>query len=196
MKYFIWDKEDHPLTAPVAKADRDYFKKYVLLNLTPITETDYMEGFLAILHSLAKQSYILFDGKLYWLIEWDPGLIVLEFNQSGTMRAVALRSPIPCFGGREPLDIDNKEDYDEDAENHQYNLIFDAWDAQFDLQEQKWRGFKPAREEEQKLYFDCLKSIDKLGDQAQAKFEHDLKNYYERAKQNIDQWAGTGIITR
>lgn len=196
MKYIIWNEKDNPLTAEVSESDRNYFKTYILPNLKPINETDYIEGFSSILHTAAKWSYILYKNKTYWLIEWNPGLIILELHDKDTINATALRSPIPNFGGRTPLDIDNDENYDEDTENHQYNLIFDAWDSQFDKQYQEWNHFKPAHLEELKLFQDSLKYVNKLGDITQNKFQMDFKNYFEKAKLNIEKWSKKGIITK
>ena len=196
MKYIIWDKDDNPLTAKVQGLDSDYFKTYVIPNLKPANEMDYIEGFSAILHTAARWSYILFDDKCYWLIEWNPGLIVLELQSKEIINFTALRSPIPHFGGRKPLEIDNEDDYDEDAKNHQYNLIFRAWDAQFDKKDQQWNNFKPASEVELELFRNCLKYVDKLGDITKSRFENDYKNYLKMAKQNIDKLAGIGILTK
>ncbi|WP_298781422.1 hypothetical protein [uncultured Polaribacter sp.] len=196
MKYIIWDKENNPLTAQVSILDKKYFKDYILSNLKPINEIKYIEGFSALLHTLAKSSYILFNENLYWIVEWNPGLIILEMNKKEKMSFTALRSPNPKFGGRKPLEIDKKNIYDEDAENHQYNLIFNAWDAQFDKRHQEWNNFEPAHKDEVKLFHDCLKYVNKLGDLTQSKFEKDFKNYFENAKNNIEKWSGIGIITR
>ncbi len=196
MKYIIWDENNNPLTAEVEKPDNEYFRTYIIPNLKPAKEIDYVEGFSAILHTAARWSYILFENKCYWLIEWSPGLIVLELQDKEVINFTVLRSPVPNFGGREPLEIDNEDEYDEDAENHQYNLIFEAWDAQFDRQYQEWNNFKPANQNELELFKNCLKYVDRLGDITQSKFENDYKNYLKMAKQNIERLAGIGILTK
>ena len=121
---------------------------------------------------------------------------ILELNNKETINFTALRSPIPNFGGREPLDIDNEDSYDENEDNPQYSLIFDAWDAQFDKQYQEWNNFNPANSDELKLFKDCLRYANKLGDLTQSKFENNFNDYFENAKQNIEKWAGIGIVAK
>jgi hypothetical protein len=197
MKYIIWNKDSIPMTAKVSDLDSDYVKKYVIPSLEQITSNRYTDSFLAILHSYARWSYILYNNKLYWLIEWDPGLIVLEFTENEEIRAVALRSPVPDFGGREAIkDIDNPDEYDEDAENPQYNLIFDAWDAQQDEQWQEWNHFEKASNEKTSQFDACLKYANKLGEQAHVKYNDCFNEYYKQATENINKWAGTGIVVK
>jgi len=101
-----------------------------------------------ILKTAARYSYVLDGCDLYWCIEWDPGLVVVRMSPGKELEWVALRSPIPNFGGREPLPEDGDPDeYDEDAENPQYNLVFRPWDAQFDEEYREMRSFAPADEE-------------------------------------------------
>ncbi|MFY7669766.1 hypothetical protein ACOSP6_01625 [Tenacibaculum sp. MEBiC06402] len=196
MKYIIWDEDDTPLSAEVQIQDKEYFKRYVIPNLKPITENDYIEAFSVILHTAARSAYILFDEKCFWLIEWEPGLIILEFQKEEVINFTALRSPIPNFGGREPLEIDIVLEEEEDIDNHQYNLIFNAWDAQFDKQHREWYNFKSASQNELKLFNDCLLYADKLGDFTQSKFENNYENYLKTGKKKIQSLAGTGILTK
>lgn len=195
MHYIILGTHQKPLTATVKPGDAAYLINHCLPHLQAISETDYIEGFSVIQHSAARTSYILHNKKLYWLIEWCPGLLVLEFSSAKTMYAAALRSPHPYFGGREPLAIDDL-DYDEDAENHQYNLIFNAWDAIFDKEYQERQHFGAASAVQIAQFTACLAYSDRLGEAAQTKFEPTYTSYLETAKNKITAWAGDGIIVQ
>lgn len=188
------DEEAVMLTAPLEDGEREYFVKGILPTLQPLSEKDYMQGPAVILHTLAKFSYILYRKDVYWCAEWDPGLVVVRFSPDGTLAWSALRSPIPNFGGRAPNagDLDN---FDEDAENYQYNLVFNAWDAQFDEDVREWRSFKDADASTIQAYQAALAHTQTLGEQMQARYSSEDKfdRWVERCKRNIKKWAGEGI---
>lgn len=119
MKYLMFkDVNNKPaaMTRTVPKKDAAYLKKTVVPKMRALSDDEYLYGPGAILQTPAKYSYIL-DGKaVYWCVDWAPGLLVLQFSVDGAMKFAALRR------------IDSDE---EDGES-QYNLIYDAWDAQFE----------------------------------------------------------------
>ena len=125
MVHYLIHADGRAYHGEVRPSSQEYLRRFVLPNLQAIPDALYTGGLLAVQHSLAKSVYLVEGEDLYWLIEWSPGLIVVRVRPEGPLEAAALRSPIPTFGGREPLP---DEDPDHDPEiNHQYNLIFDAW---------------------------------------------------------------------
>lgn len=104
--------------------------------MRPLSEKEYRLGPAKIWTTAARYSYVLDGADVYWCVEWEPGLLVVRFAPDGSLALTTLRSPNPQFGGREATD-DELDNYDEDNEEQtrQYNLIFNAWDAQFDREE-------------------------------------------------------------
>src|SRR5947209_5162586 len=131
------------LAAPLDDGDYQYFADHIMPSLRPLSDEQYMEGPAVILHTFARYSYILYRDDVYWCAEWEPGLVVVRLSPDGRLAWTAMWSPVPNFGGREPA-AEDVRDYDEDAENRQYNLVFTAWDAQFDAADREWRSFRPA----------------------------------------------------
>lgn len=191
---YVITVDDTLLTAPPVRDDFRYFVNHVVPNLRPISDEDYMQGPAVILHTLARYSYILYREDVYWCAEWDPGLIVVRFSPDGSLVWTALRSPIPDFGGRKAT-AEEVSDYDEDAENHQYNLVFRAWDAQFDEFWRKERSFRPASARTARLYEAALAHANRLGERMQARYSEDGKfsRWTERCKRNLRKWAGEGV---
>lgn len=182
------------LAAPLEKGDHEYFVSRLLPHLQPLSDEDYMEGPAVILHTLARYSYIVYCKEIYWCVEWEPGLLVVRFAPDGPMAWAAFRSPIPNFGGRKPTTEDLR-DYDEDAENRQYNLVFRAWDSQFDKQWRKLRSFRPADAKTAKVYHAAFAHVNELGDQLQSRLatKGQFNQWLAAGKRNLKQRAGAGI---
>jgi hypothetical protein len=182
------------LAAPLEEGDSNYLRSGVLPHLSPLSDEEYMQGPAVILHTLARYSYILWRKDVYWCSEWEPGLIVVRFSPDGGMVWAALRSPIPNFGGRRPT-AEDRRNYDPDAENHQYNLVFNAWDAQFDEDWRKWRSFERAELKTAKAYQAALAHVNELGEQMQTRYSDEAKfaRWTARCKRNLRKWAGKGI---
>jgi hypothetical protein len=121
---------------------------------------------------MARYSYIL-DGEIvYWCCEWKPGLLVIRFSPDRKLQWAAIRSPNPGFGGREATEEELEAwQNSEDEPNHQYNLVFTAWDAQFDEMDRE--GWPPATDEIRDRYELALAHVNELGEQLQAKYEDD-----------------------
>ena len=142
MKYIIFSEEgeesvlrSHSL-GPTSEA---YLRENILPVMRPLSDDEYIDGPAKILGTAARFSYVLDDEVVYRCVEWGPGLVVVKFAPDKSLAWAELRSPNPQFGGREATD-EEIESYDDTAENHQYNLVFDAWDAQFDEDElQEWQ---------------------------------------------------------
>src|SRR5262245_54611119 len=113
---FVFEDSDDPTLhmGPVPDSDATYLRR-AAAHLNPLSDEQYMTGPAVILHTLAKYSYVLDGNELFWCIEWDPGLIIVKMVPNAEMEWVALSSPIPNFGGREPLPEDgDPDDYDGD----------------------------------------------------------------------------------
>jgi hypothetical protein len=198
-RYVIYVDQDEEervmMTAPLAERDRRYFTEGIIPALRPMSDEEYKNGPMVVLHTMAKFSYVLHDRDVYWCVEWQPGLIVVRFSPGGTFAAAALRSPNPGFGGREPTEED-LANYDEDAENPQYNLIFDAWDAQFDSDTLKWNGFERAGEEAAQIFDAAMAHVQELGEQMEARYggkSEEIDLWRQRCHENIQRWAGEGV---
>lgn len=191
MHYIIF-VDDKMMYAPVLQDDHNYFCK-ILPFLKPLSDEDYMSGSAYLLQTMAKYSYILFEKDVYWCVERSPGLIVVRFSPDGAMASAALRSPVPDFGGRKP-DPRDLGKYDPDAENHQYNLVFRAWDAQFDEQWRKWSKFKVAGPKIIREFEAALAHADKLSSQLEKKYTNEARMaaWIDKCEKNVDEWAGEG----
>jgi len=195
MRYLIYapgmDEREILHEAPVADTDRNYLS-IAQEALKPLSEEQYMQGPAVLLQTFARASYILDGNSLYWCIEWSPGLLVVRIGPGRQMSWAAIRSPVPEFGGREPLqeDIDA---YDDEAENHQYNLVFSAWDAQFDEKCRNWRGFHPADPSTAAARDKALQYVNELGAQLEERFSSTRQEWAAACKRNIAEFAGDGI---
>ena len=178
-------------TASVDNDDAVYLQR-VIAELRPLSEEDYMNGLAVVLHTAARFSYVLNGDELFWCIEWDPGFIVVRFRPNDDMAWAAIRSPVPDFGGRESNDAD-WDDYDEDAGNPQYNLIFFPWDAQFDDQDRERRSFVSADSDVQSRFEKALARVNDLGDIMEKRYSSDRESWLYRCKQNLKDWCGDGI---
>jgi hypothetical protein len=90
------------------------------------------------------------------------------------------------------------EAFDDNDENHQYNLVFNAWDAQFDEDWRKWRNFEPADQSTIATFEAALAPANSISDELQTKFSDEAKyrEWAEACKRNLSSWAGDGIRTR
>ncbi len=190
---FVYGADDDAVlhTAPVADDDAAYLRRATRY-FRALSDDDYMNGPAIVLHTLAKSSYVLDGEELFWLIEWDPGLIVVRFSPGGEIVWTAIRSPVPDFGGREakPAEWD---DYDEDADNPQYNLIFVPWDAQFDADKREWNSFVPADSKVQSRFENALSRVNELGEVMEERFAANRNEWAKRCKQNLETWCGEGV---
>ncbi len=191
---FVYDDGDDPTlhTGPVPESDAAYLRQTVR-HLKPLSDEEYMTGPAAILHTMAKYSYVLDGEELYWCIEWEPGLIIVKMAPEKKMQWVALRSPIPNFGGHEPLPEDGDPDEYDGDDNPQYNLIFTPWDAQYDKQNREWGSFTPADTDAQTGFEDALARVNALGSVMESRYADDSDTWFELCKRNLEKWAGDGV---
>lgn len=188
---FVYDDGDTPElhSGPVDEDDAAYLRR-VAAELKPLSEDEYVNGPAAILSTLAKSSYVLDGTTLYWCAEWEPGFVVVSFVPGGQMSWVAVRSPVPGFGGREETDAD-WDAYDEDAENPQYNLIFPPWDAQFDADDRESGGFVPADDDVRSRFEAALARANELTTIVEERAKDE--GWSERCQQNLATWCGEGL---
>nr|WP_288498467.1 hypothetical protein [uncultured Pseudomonas sp.] len=171
MKYVIFISEqscpDGMYTGPVAPQDADYFNRSVIPHLQLLSNEEYLDGPAAILKTGARYSYLLSGEDIYWCVEWEPGLVVVKFSPDTSMAWAALRSPVPNFGDRVALEVDTAQ-YDEDEENHQYNLVFRSWDAQLDEDHRVWGDFEAASPGEEAVFNAAIRHANRLSNQHQC----------------------------
>lgn len=195
MRYVILveQKKNAPVmyTAPVPEADADYLRR-AAETLQPLSVEDYIGGPAAILHMLARYSYVLDGEDVYWCVEWTPGMIAIRFSRGGQMAWTALRSPVPDFGGRTPTEED-QEAYDPDAPNHQVNLVFDPWLAQEDQEDREEKGFVPADKETEAAFEAALSRVNEIGTEIETKYGDDLETWAYRGEENVVKMVGDGV---
>jgi hypothetical protein len=185
------DDETELHTAQVPDADSAYLEQVIAI-LSPLSAEDYMNGPAVILHSMAKYSYVLDGDTLYWCAEWQPGLLVVRFSPNGEMAWASIRSPVPDFGGRD-ADKAEWDAYNVEADNPQYNLVFDSWDAQFDDQQRTWKSFVPADSDVQDRFRAGLSRVNELGELMEKRFSQDVKSWADLCKKNLRSWCGDGV---
>jgi hypothetical protein len=192
---FVEEGEESVIyAAPLDSGDAEYFLKAIVVTLRAFSDEQYMNGPAAIPHTFARSSYVLYQKSVYWCIEWEPGLIVIRFSSDGMMAWTVLRSPNPTFGRRTPTEADLR-DYDETAINHQYNLVFRAWDAQFEEDTRRFRNFTPADATTIETYRAAFEHANALGDRLQSRYSEGagFERWLAQCKANIAEWAGEGI---
>ena len=108
------------------------------------------------------------------------------------MAWTALRSPVPGFGGRKPLKQD-LAGYDEDAEDPQYNLVFHAWDAQFDEFSRTHYAFAPASDDAKKRYAAGLRHPDGLVATVPERKGKARSAWIAACQRRVQEWAGEGL---
>lgn len=193
---FVYDDDsDDPTlhSGPVSDGDAAYLRQAAAY-LKPLTDEEYMTGPAAVLNSMAKYSYVLDGAELYWCIEWEPGLVIVRMAPDTEMLWVALRSPVPNFGGREPLPEDGDPDeYDDEDVDPQYNLIFTPWDAQYDKQKREWGSFVPADQHVQTRFEKALARANALGEVMETRNADDSDSWFQLCIENLEKWCGKGV---
>ncbi len=178
-------------TAEVDQDDAAYLRK-AAQTLRPLSSEEYMRGPAAILHMLARYSYVLDGQDVYWCVEWTPGMIVIKFSRQGQMQWTALRSPVPDFGGKKPSPEDLAA-YDKNAPNHQVNLIFDPWIAQSDPEDREAKGFRRADANTEALFEAALSRVNEIGEQIETQHGNDLEAWVYRGEEEVAKMVGEGI---
>ncbi|MFN3153613.1 hypothetical protein [Bremerella sp.] len=178
-------------TAPVDQDDADYLRQ-AAQTLKPLSAEDYMKGPAAILHMLARYSYVLDGDDVYWCVEWLPGMILIRFSRGGQMAWTALRSPVPDFGGRTPTKED-RDAYDPDAPNHQVSLIFEPWTAQSDEDDRNAKGFARADAKTEATFEAALSRVNEIGEQIETQHGDNLEAWVYRGEEEVAKMVGDGV---
>jgi hypothetical protein len=180
------DDETVIYAAPVPEEDASYLRQ-VVTTLRPLSDKEYLNGPVVCLETMAKYSYVLDGNDLYWLVEWEPGLLVVRFRPDGTMAWTAARSPVPDFGGREASEAEI-DAYDEDAPNPQYNLIFDPLDTQLEAEDLADCGFVPADDDINTRFDNATDHVNDLSDSFEEMSSKEREKWLEQCKDNIKKW--------
>jgi len=167
------------LSLPVGEPEAEYLRNTVVPALQPLHQADYIEGAQGILTTMARHSYVLWRECVYWCIEWNPGLLIIEFSPPGDFRWCAFRSPNPEFGGRAATEKE-LDQYDEDARNPQYNMVFTAWDAQTD---EYWRqGWSRISSIDQQAWISAMRRATEIETETSALSESEREALLRRCK--------------
>lgn len=177
--------------APVDGSEVAYLRR-ALAHLRPLSDDDYINGLLVVSQTAARCSHILDGDVVYWCIEWEPGLLVVRIAPAAGLSWVALRSPVPNFGGREAT-VEELDAYDEDAPNPQYRLIFDAWDARYDAEHRYRRGFAPASDGVGARFLAALERVNSLAPPTDPSNKPEWQAWVAKCKANLTQWCGEGL---
>jgi hypothetical protein len=177
---------------PVERSEEEYLQA-AYSHLVDLSDDDYMSGLAAVLHTGAHYSYVLDSEDVLWLIEWEPGLIVVKLSPNGQMRWTALRSPVPDFGGRVPLPEDGSPD-DYDGVNPQYKLIFTSIDAAEDPE--FLEDFSVADEETVTAFQTALAHVNTLEAKVEKFAPDEVTAWLRTCKDNLAQRCGEGIRLR
>jgi hypothetical protein len=169
VRYIIFTDEDGEKvirSSPLSPTSEAYLRDVALPALRPLSDEAYVDGPAEIVGTLARSSYVLDDEVVYWCVEWPPGLLVVRLSPDGSMASAELTSPNPEFGGREATPEELDDFYDvQDEDNPQYDLVFDAWDAQFD--EEEWTEWEVAAAETADRFAAATAHADRLAQQAE-----------------------------
>jgi hypothetical protein len=199
MQYLVFTAEDGQEATlhagPVSDSDAAYLR-LAAAYLQPLSDNDYVTGPAALLYTMARYSYVLDGEALYWCIEWAPGLVIVRMLPDRDLAWLALRSPVPNFGGRVPLPEDGDPDDYEDDNNPQYNLVFRPWDAQYDSEYRRWRSFVPAGANVRARFHAAMDRVNALAGSVESRVADDLDRWVGLCKDNVQRRAGDGIRIR
>jgi hypothetical protein len=132
--YIVTDhegQEEVALIKPLENEEISYMRKEVIPRMKPLSKEDYLYGPAAILAAEPAFCYVL-DGKhVYWCIEWDPGLLVIRFDDKGKMAYASLQALNPLFGNRTAT-LKEIQDYEDQGRDQQVELVYQGYNAQFE----------------------------------------------------------------
>jgi len=161
------------MSNPLAKADEAYLRDTIIPKMRPLPDDEYLYGPAAILRTPEKSSHVL-DGKdVYWCIDWKPGLLAIRFSSIGAMHWAAFKRP-----------------ESEIEENPQYNLVYRAWDPQFD--EKSRLGWRKADDRDMKFHDDAFEHANSLHKKVveECRPLKTYDKYFERCEKS-PIWQGT-----
>lgn len=196
MVYFIITEEngkEAALTLPLEQEEITYMRKTVIPALKPLSKDDYINGPAGILGSEAPYSYVLDGNYVYWCVEWEPGLLVIRFSADGKMHWAGFKSPDPGFAGRTGT-LAEWEAFDENARDMQYELVYQAWDAQYDDSDRsEWSA---ATRQLRRTFEAAIEHVNKWHDELETSFGDDadkLDEWRARCEQS-PIWTGEAAL--
>ena len=196
MQYIIQigeDSNDMQLyAAPVVDSDAEYLNR-AFIHFKPLSHEEFNHGLAVVFQTGARYSYILNSDELLVGVEWQPGLLIVKVSLEHELQWVALRSPIPNFGGRVPLPEDGDPEGCEDLDNPQYNLVFTAWDAQFDSDDREYYEFAPAGVEIKLKCQSLLAKLVLVGKNNPTYGNVGYESWRRECIANLVNWCGTGV---
>jgi hypothetical protein len=148
----------------------NYLRKEVLPRLKPLSKEDYLYGPAAILGAEPAFSYVVEGSNVYWCVEWDPGLLVIRFDDKGKMAYAALPAINPLFGNRTATLAELKE-YEERDHDPQVELVYQGYDAQFEDGDRT--GWVIAGRPFRRTFETAIEHVNQLYDQLEEGFGDD-----------------------
>lgn len=176
--------------APVGVDVAEYLNMIVPY-LRPVTPEDYARGLAVLPRTGAPHSHVLVPPDVFRCVEWEPGLIVVRFGPDGDISWCGVRSPMA------PTPDDHHRD--PEAENPQFRLVFDAWDARHDDDHAEWMGFVAGSEETSEACDRALESSRRIEAGVEARLAGDpaaLEAWMEAGRRWIAEAAGDGVVIR
>jgi len=167
------DRGEVMLCGPVRPQEVAYLREAIAPRLQPLSKENYASGPAGILQTEARWSYVLDGETAYWCVEWPPGLLVLQFTEHGPMQWTAVPSSQLETAAETEL-----KSYDENEDEPQYRLIYEAWDAQFE--DGLRAGWKTASEDLELSFQKALTQVRQV--------EDELESLYGSDEQAFDRW--------
>lgn len=178
MKYLIFVEKKGKyvgLCCDVAKSDAAYLQKKVIPKMKPLTDDEYLYGPSGIVRTPAKHSYVIDGNDVYWCIDWSPGLLVIRFSPDGSM----------AWGA-----MNRAKEGEDDFDDPRYNLVYRAWDAQFDeIEQEDWNTAPKALVDR---HTKAMEHVGKLHERLESGFktQKQIDAYFARCEKS-PIWKGT-----
>jgi hypothetical protein len=185
MKYILLNDSTNLLECEVPPSESRYLQA-AISSLEDLSDAEYLSSVVVVLRTSAKYSYVLDGINVLWLIEWQPGLIVVKFSPTKRMQWTAIRSPIPDFGGRIPLPPDDCED----IQNPQYDLIYTSFDAAIDPD--CTENFSKCDPETVSVFNAALAHVNSLEEKLKLDTNGEKLDWTEQCFRNIELRCGQG----
>lgn len=143
MNCVIWD-ESQMLEAPLPDAARAWLHEVVEPALQELTADQYRDGPAVLLTTEARFVYVVGDDRVWWVVEWPPGIVVVRFTSDGGYAAARLEVP--------------------DDEHPAVELVASPWAAQLDEAERRDAGFAPASDTTEAIWASATVAVQALGE--------------------------------
>lgn len=169
--FIIWVANgdvDHAHVAAVPSRLADWLLGVLDPLLLPLSDEQYLATHCVIPFGASRWSYVVTDEAVHWIVEDESALIVTRFDVDGSMWSASF----PWI--RKRLDEE-----DDDEPDLAYDLVFYAWDSQFEAFWREHRGFLVDDGEVERTFDLVMQHVQEL----QAAADRD------RADSDLDDWA-------